>query len=285
MDVFFQMKFAYCGKPDGLLKRRSKSPKPLNDAEILRQFDLLERITLPSLRDQTDPTFRLTLLCSARMPVEGREHLDWLLNHYLPGRSSVIFARPMVAGRVFRRQMQALGRGDEPVIQTQILEGEGFGRDFVRRLREHGIENWAGLPADSNARAAKGTFLSFRRGLRLGLRGREAVALEPVSAPAMPFALSLVARPSSRYNPLLINPEGLGHKFPHVAVMTQKLHCLRAVQGPEVADMRPPERRVVSQAAEDFALLRGGHRIQCSEDQVWPDPIPVERVPTRRLAG
>ncbi|WP_158269894.1 glycosyltransferase [Litoreibacter ponti] len=247
----------------------------MNDDEILRQFDLLERITLPSLRDQSDPQFRLTLLCSARMPQEGREHLDWLLNHYLPGRSEAIFARPMIPGRVFRRQMQGLGRGDEPVIQTQICEGEGFGRNFVRRLREHGIESWAKLPCDGGAKAAKGTFMSFRRGLRLGMRGKAFVGLEPVTSPDMPFALSLVARPSSRYNPMLINADGLGHRFPHVGVMTQTLHCLRARNLGQTDKMLPPERRILSQAGAEFRVLRGGHRIECVEDQVLAKPVDV----------
>lgn len=285
MEVFFQMRFAYCGKPDGILTRHKIKPaKVLDESQILRQFDLLERVTLPSLRDQIDPSFQLLVLTSTRMPKDCKEHLNWLLNHHLPGRAKAIFARPMVPGRVFRRHMQGLGRGDVPVIQTQVFNGDGFSPVFVQRLREHGIENWTGGAQNSSKRGGSGTFLSFRRGWKLGMRHKSFTGLEQTSGPIKPFALSLIARPSSRYTPMLINPDLLGVKFPHVSIMSQKIHCLRVVRGDQEANLGPIEKRQLSQAEADFSFLRQGHKIPVIEDQVLPEPMDVQGVvPLRRV--
>lgn len=53
----------------------------------------------------------------------------------------MICARPMIPGLVFRQRMHVLVGGDVPVIQTQVLNGDGLSSGFVQRLREHGIEN------------------------------------------------------------------------------------------------------------------------------------------------
>jgi len=286
MDVFFQMRFAYCGKPDGILTRKKPNAGAvLDDTQILREFELLERVTLPSLAAQIDPSFQLLVLSSARMPEDGKEHLTWLLNHHLPGRARAIFARPMVPGRVFRRHMQGLGRGDVPVIQTQILKGDAFSPTFVQRLREHGIENWTANPRSRAEKAASGTFMSFRRGWTLGMRHKSFTGLEQARAPIKPFALSLVARPSSRYTPMLINPDLLGVKFPHVSVMSEKIHCLRVLRGPKATDMPAVEKKLLTQAEADFGFLAQGHKIPVVEDQVIATPRDMSEVVPLRRAG
>lgn len=288
MEVFFQMRFSYCGKPSGILPCRTKASKILNEATILRQFDLLERVTLPSLRDQSDPSFRLVILTSARMPEDCKEHLTWLLNHYLPGRSQVLYSRPMIPGRVFRRFMQGLGRGDVPVIQTQVVEGDAFGTHFVQKLREHSIESWANAPVGTGGRAgktSKSTFLSFKRGLSLGMKHKCFVGLEQASTPATPFALSLVSRPSSRYNPMLINPDGLGVKFPHTSIMTQDFHCLRAQRGEQGQHMKPVEAKLLAQAAREFSILQAPHKIPTRQDLPQCEPMEVDGVVRFRQAG
>lgn len=272
MEVFFQMRFSYCGKPGGLVRRRGTAPRGLTEAEVLRQFEVLERLTLPSLRDQDDPSFRLILLTSARMPQAGKDHLTWLLNHYLPGRSHVEYARPMIPGRVFRRYMQGIGHGEAPVVQTQVLEGDAFGRRFVQKLREHAIESWAATPESG------GTFMSFKRGLNLRLERRKPVGLEVTTAPVTPFGLSLVARPSGRYNPALINPDGLGVKLPHVSIRTRSLHCMRAVGADDVADLPPVEARILAEAQQEFSVLRAVHAIPTTEDQRLKAPVDVSHV-------
>ncbi|SFR48473.1 Putative rhamnosyl transferase [Litoreibacter janthinus] len=267
------------------MTRASNSSRAFNEADILRQFDVLERLTLPSLRDQDDPSFRLVMLSSARMPDECKDHLTWLLNHYLPGRSEVLYSRPMVPGRVFRRYMQGLGRGDAPVIQTQVLDGEAFGKRFVQRLREHGIESWATGPTGEGRSATGGTFISFKRGLNLRIERKKLTALEPTTAPSVPFGLSLVARPSSRYNPTLINADGLGVKFPHVSIRSQGLHCLRAISGESAKVMPAIEQRILDQAINEFNILRAPHDIRVSEDRAQPQPTDVNGVVRLRRAG
>lgn len=268
MEVYFQMRFSYCGRPDGTAPkpRQDITQKALPTPSIQESFELLERVTLPSLRDQTDPGFKLIILTSARIPPEFRDQLNWLCNHYLPGRHSIIYARPMIAGRAFRRHMQGVGGGDEPVVQTQLLEGDAFGHEFVKELKKHAIELFqssGGLTL--GARSAGGTFMSFASGYVAGRYRDKIVGLEHCSTIDVPFALSLVARPSGRFNPSLIHIEDLGAKYPHTTVITKKPHCLRVIEAQSPFDMIPASSTLLSQAKEQFGLLRGPHEVLMQE--------------------
>ena len=278
MEVFFQMRFSYCGKPTGLVNRKARQSRKFNEDDVLQQFEMLERLTLPSLRDQKDPAFRLVLLSSDRMPDACKDHLTWLLNHYLPGRSQVLYARPLIPGRVFRHFMQQHARGQEPVIQTQVLDGDAFGERFVRTLREHAIENWSAEAQEDKRAASKGTFMTFRRGLNLRMQGKKITGLEPTALRKTPFGLSLVARAVSRYNPALINPDGLGVKFPHVSIRTKRFNCLRIVTGKLAQQMPPIEEQVLAQAQQDFGVLRLAHDIPVVDDRPLPKPVDVDAV-------
>ncbi|WP_298256029.1 glycosyltransferase [uncultured Litoreibacter sp.] len=254
------MKFFYCGKPKGIVGNRVSKSREDCEENILKQFELLERVTLPSLRDQSDPQFRLVLLTSTRMPQECKDHLTWLLNHYLPGRSEVLFARPMVAGRVFRNYMQRLGDGPDTVIQTQVLEGDAFGVTFVKTLREHAIQSWSQIPTEKGQRTG-GTFMSFKRGLKLRLRENTPVGLEVTSTSNAPFGLSLVARRTGRYNPELINPDVLGVKLPHVSIRTRDIHCMRVVSGESARNMPPVDEDILIQARQEFGVLKSADAV------------------------
>jgi hypothetical protein len=285
MEVFFQMRFSYCGKPDGLVSRRDKTSNRLCETEILRQFELLERLTLPSLRDQDDPSFRLVLLTSARMPEDCKDHLTWLLNHYLPGRSDILYARPMVPGRVFRKYMQSLGHRSEPVVQTQVLDGDAFGRRFVQTLREHAIENWASEPVSGSEATSRGTFMSFKRGFNLRMVRKKPVGLEAICTPSTPFGLSLVARSTGRYNPALVDRDALGVKLPHSSIRTRDIHCLRLVTGEAAEHMPPIEEGLLSEAQREFSVLRSAREISTAKDRPENEPVHVDGVVKLRRTG
>jgi len=275
MEVFFQMRFSYCGKPSGIAQKRTKKSQEINEEKILRKFELLERMTLPSLRDQEDPRLRLILLTSLRMPEDCKDHLTWLLNHYLPGRSSIIYARPMIAGRVFRGHMQGLSNGDDPVVQTQVVDGDAFGKSFVKTLREHAIENWSSVPTSGKPSVTGGTFMSFNRGLNLRLKDKTPAGLEVTTAPSVPFGLSLVARASGRYNPELINPAVLGKKLPHVSIRTKDVHCMRVANGEAAHVMSPVDEGILAQAQQEFGALQSVQGIS-STPRAAQAPMPVE---------
>ena len=169
---------------DSVADREAFLYAPARIEDRLRTF---EAITLPPLRAQTDPDFRLVILVGDSLPAPYLARLRDLATD-LP--QAVIVARPPGPHREVLREVINAARGPlgaGPSAQFRMDDDDAVAVDFVERLRGVARAN-ASLFADHRHFA-----VDFTRGF-IGRPGPDGLAVAPLRETLATAALGVVVR-------------------------------------------------------------------------------------------
>ena len=162
--VLISTRFSFFGQ-SGWKSDFSTNPEMLFDVNRLNQrFWLFEKITLPSLKAQTNKDFHCFILSSNMMPEWAQVRLVENCDKYLGNENYTIrFARPGRA-RKFQRFALMNFAGEDPVAQVVLDDDDALSSDFVENLCTH-LNSMDYSASDENLH-----FITFPKGYALGLR-------------------------------------------------------------------------------------------------------------------
>ena len=169
---------------DSVAEREAFLYAPARIGERLRTF---EAVTLPPLRAQTDPDFRLVILVGDSLPDPWADRLRALVAD-LP--QAVIVTRPSGPHREVLREVINEARGPldaGPSAQFRMDDDDAVAVDFVERLRATAQDN-AHLLRDNRHFA-----VDFARGF-IGRPGPDGLAVTPLREELATAALGVVVR-------------------------------------------------------------------------------------------
>ena len=142
------------------------------EERMARRFWSFERITLPSLLNQTDKTFLTVILTSPQMPRHHLERLEALIAP-LQGASVLVSDAPSVEEALIE-PLDAFNATTSHLVQLRLDDDDAISVNFIARLRENArkmagfktyaisqcrgltLHNWDGAP-----RALRMTLLPF----------------------------------------------------------------------------------------------------------------------------
>ncbi len=234
MDVIFQTRFSFFGV-SGWQSATSQSEAMLFAPERLeKRFDLFERIALAGLRDQSDPDFKLSVLSSNNLPQKYKARLQQLCNDTLGAdRVDINYRGPRKAGKLYRQIMCEKYPDMRPIAQVVLDDDDAVSRDFVEICKRE-----ADYVANNNYDGSEGVFLTFPRGVSLGLAHGQAAWLAPRNAHFTNLGLTLVAPPSFKRHPYLTSHRQIGNRFTSRVIMTGRPFYVRAVHDGNDSDAK-----------------------------------------------
>jgi hypothetical protein len=226
IEVVFQTRFSFFGQ-SGWKSKAATDPGLLFEPERLDgRLKYFETITLPSLVDQTNFDFRLMVLSSSLMPEPYQERLRELVNDMLGAeRVQLMFQPKGSAGRYLRDAVNT-GFADKFVAQTVLDDDDAVAKDFVEMVRHYGA---LALADDHNP--DNYVFLSFARGLTLGIEGGELSWLDRRYVPYTNLGLALIAPGTTRRNPFMTSHKRIGERHPSMMITHKRPYYLRAIHG------------------------------------------------------
>lgn len=246
MELIFQTRFSFFGV-SGWQSATSQSEEMLFAPERLNaRFDLFERIALAGLRDQTDPDFKLSVLSSTNLPEKYKARLSELCNDTLGAdRVEINYCGPRKAGRLFRKFMCEKYPDNQTIAQVVLDDDDAVSRDFVEICKRE-----ADYAMQSNYDSTEAVFLTFPRGVSLGLEHQQATWLAPRNAYFTNLGLTLVAPPTFKRHPFLTSHRQIGNRFPSRAILSKRPFYVRAVHDgndseAKHADMRYSPEQIV----------------------------------------
>jgi len=247
MKLIFQTRFSYFGH-SGWSSVASQSEDALLDPErLIKRFALFERIALASLRDQSDPEFKLAVLSSENMPEPFKNRLVELCSDVLGAdRCNIWFRRPAKAGKVFRNIMGRRYSKQKNIAQVVLDDDDGVSYDFVeicKREAEFSVAN--------NWDNSEGTFLSYPRGLSLGVENQEAVWLAPRNAVFTNLGLTLVAPATFERHPFLTSHRQIGNRFTSRLICSKRPFYVRTVHEGNDSDAKHADMRLNEEQTTD----------------------------------
>ena len=255
MQTIVQMRFSFFGY-SGWQSDASKDPDALFDpARLRRRFEFFERIALASLRDQTDPEFKLAILSSKLMPNRFKNRLREMCYDTLgEDHCDLMFRHPGKAGRIFRRYTQRRYADHDYVSQVVLDDDDALSNDYIevsKREAQNAVEN--------NIDDKEVTFLSFCNGYTLGLSDNQEAWLAPRYVPFTNLGLAQISRPSSETHPFLTAHRKIGDRHTARAIHSKRPYYLRAVHDLNDSTAFRSKKRIDGekqlQAIEYFPLL------------------------------
>ena len=225
MKIIFQTRFSFFGV-SGWRSPASRDPARLFDPDRLeRRLAMFARYTLPSLAAQSDADFEHLVLSSSLMPDIYKERLDGVVRHALGDRGRVIYRPKRHAGHMFRRYVRNTYGDQRHVVQVVLDDDDALSCDFVAHLRYH-----AQCVIDDPLHTDEATFLSFPRGLSLGLDSDGLPAwLAPRNVPFTNLGLALVSAPDYRKNPYMTAHRRIGERQSNRVIGSMRPFYLRAI--------------------------------------------------------
>ncbi|WP_420861272.1 glycosyltransferase [Algirhabdus cladophorae] len=177
------------------------SPKRLE--ERFKHFELL---TLPALRLQTDPDFRLVVVTGEALPANAFTRLQSLLAN-IP--QAVIVQMPPMRHRTAMHEavLAQLPNPDAPSIQFRLDDDDAVAVDFVERTR------LAALAVQPLTLVHPYVGLDFMQGHYVEL-SPQGVHLAPALRPCLGVALSIIAPPNPKRTILTYGHHKLPEKMP-----------------------------------------------------------------------
>lgn len=226
MKTVFLTRFSFFGQ-SGWRSEASRDPGQLFDPERLKsRLDLFERITLASLRSQTDPDFDLVVLSSDQMPRPFRKRLKMLCGDILGDRAKVLFKPYGSAGHNFRGHVRRAYRDHDLVTQVVLDDDDAVSADYVAACRFHATHL-----AENPHSEDPVTFLSFARGYTVGIEDGAPAWLAPRNVPFTNLGLAMIAAPNFKKNPFMTSHRRIGDRYPSHVVGSNRPYYLRAVHG------------------------------------------------------
>lgn len=239
MDVIFQTRFSFFGI-SGWQSATSQSETMLFAPERLEaRFELFERIALAGLRDQTDPDFKLSVLSSNNLPEKYKARLSELCNDTLGAeRVDINYRGPRKAGKLYRQIMCEKYPDNRTIAQVVLDDDDAVSNDFVAVCKRE-----ADYAASHNYDGTEATFLTFPRGVSLGLEHQKAAWLAPRNAYFTNLGLTLVAPPSFKRHPYLTSHRQIGNRFTSRAILSERPFYVRAVHDGNDSDAKHSDAR------------------------------------------
>lgn len=248
MDVVFQTRFSFFGV-SGWQSATSQSEELLFAPERLEaRFRLFEHIALASLRDQTDPDFRLSVLSSTNLPQKYKTRLEELCKDTLGAeRIDVHYRGARKAGKLFRQIMCDRYPDDQTISQVVLDDDDAVSSDFVAVCKSE-----ANYAMANNYDGSDATFLTFPRGVSLGIEDQQAMWLSPRNAFFTNLGLTLVAPPSFGRHPFLTSHRQIGNRFPSRAILSKRPFYVRAVHEGNDSEAKHREGRYTNDEIVDM---------------------------------
>ncbi|MCP5036525.1 MAG: hypothetical protein GY945_02880 [Rhodobacteraceae bacterium] len=224
MKIVFETRFSFFGQ-SGWRSEASKDPGKLFDSERLdARLEMFARFTLASLACQSDAGFDHVILSSEDMPAPYKKRLTELCKDVLGDRAQVVFKPFMSAGHAFRQHIRQTYQGESHVAQVVLDDDDAVSFDFVMALRYQSnciILN----PVNTDP----ATFVSFPRGLSIGLDNGQPAWLSPRNVPYTNLGLAMVGPPGHRKNPYMTSHRKIGQRMASHVVGAKRPFYLRAV--------------------------------------------------------
>ncbi len=248
MDLIFQTRFSFFGI-SGWQSAVSQSEDMLFAPERLNaRFNLFERIALAGLRDQTDPDFKLSVLSSINLPEKYQTRLQELCNDTLGAdRVDINYRGPRKAGKLFRQIMCKEYPNNQTIAQVVLDDDDAVSNDFVEICKRE-----AHYAAQRNYDNSGAVFLTFPRGVSLGLENQQAVWLAPRNAYFTNLGLTLVAPPTFERHPYLTSHRQIGNRFTSRAILTDRPFYVRAVHEGNDSDAKHSDEHYSSEQIIDI---------------------------------
>ncbi len=225
MQTIIQMRFSFFGH-SGWQSDASKDPQALYaPARLRKRFEFFERIALASLRDQTDPDFKLAILSSKLMPNRFKNRLTEMCYDTLgEDHCDILFRHPGKAGRIFRRYTQRRYADHDYVSQVVLDDDDALSNDYIevsKREAHNAVKN--------NIDKHGVTFLTFCNGYTLGLSDAHKAWLAPRYVPFTNLGLAQISPPSSGTHPFLTAHRKIGNRHTARAIHSRRPYYLRTV--------------------------------------------------------
>ncbi|MEL7343910.1 MAG: glycosyltransferase [Pseudomonadota bacterium] len=135
MDVLFETRFSFLGT-SGWREQTTTTAETLYEPERMRQrFELFEKLTLPSLRDQSDPDFRHYVLSGRDMPEAQKKTLREMCHDMLGDRADVQFRKPGPVAQFVTRYTRRTYRKSPRLAQVVLDDDDALSTDYVQVLR------------------------------------------------------------------------------------------------------------------------------------------------------
>ena len=255
MQVIYETRFSYFGR-SGWKAEASKDPSILFETERLEfRFKLFEEIALRSLRDQDDQDFDLLVLSSTLMPEAYQKRLVELCGDTLGDRAKLLFKPPKLAGKVIHWSVREMYAERDWIAQVVLDDDDAVSRDFTRACKFEARQ----IVDNPHSRDTE-AFLSFSRGLSLGIDAGTPSWLTWRNVPYTNLGLTLVSAPSNPKNPFNVHHLKVAAKFPTRVINTGRPFYIRAVHDfndskANVRDERYGAEEIARQF-EYFPLLR-----------------------------
>lgn len=159
-------------------------------ARLNERFATFETITLPPLRAQTDPDFKLVIVIGDTLPGAYRDRLNALVAD-MP--QALIQSHPPAQHRPVMKQIINSVRADDgaPCLQFRMDDDDAVAVDFVARLRA-AADDVRPLAARSDLLA-----IDFNRGF-IVQPGPHGIAATETCAPYQTAGLAMMVSPKSR---------------------------------------------------------------------------------------
>ncbi len=157
-------RFSFLGHSGWKIPAENREAILFDPARLNSRLRLFERITLASLRAQTDQRFHHYVLTSDRLPDWAMQRLHEITAAAYPADRFAISASPPGNARKYLRNFMAGGSFGENVVQIVLDDDDGLASDFMATVGDL----LAGAAAENRLAADKlPFFLSFSRGIGL----------------------------------------------------------------------------------------------------------------------
>lgn len=224
MKIVFETRFSFFGQ-SGWRSDASKDPGKLFDHDRLEtRLDMFARYTLASLQCQSDGDFDHVILSSEDLPAPFKKRLSKLCSDALGDRAQVVFKPFMSAGHAFRQHIWQNYKGKNHVAQVVLDDDDAVSFDFVAALR-YQANCIIGNPLNTDP----ATFISFPRGLSMGLEDGLPAWFSRRNVPFTNLGLAVLGPPSVRKNPYMTSHRKIGQRQASLVVGAKRPFYLRAV--------------------------------------------------------
>lgn len=225
MQIIFQMRYSYFGF-SGWQSDASKDPGLLFEpGRLAQRAYLAQHIALQSLKDQTDPDFKLVVLSSEAMPEAEQTKLVEMCHAMLgPERVDVIFRPYGRLNKWLRRYMQSSVTADH-AVQVVLDDDDALSRDFVATLRREAEFARATFETPDDY-----CFLSFPRGIS-AVFADEGITLLQRYNPFTNLGLSLLGPRGQALTPFATAHKKIALRHPSRVISTMRPTHIRSVHG------------------------------------------------------
>lgn len=226
MKIIYETRFSFFGQ-SGWKSTHSADPDLLfAEDRLANRFEFFEKITLESLKGQTDPDYQHFVLSSSLMPEAWRKRLRELCFDVLGKERARVMFRPEGSAGHLMKKAVADTFGREKVVQVVLDDDDAVSHDFNQILRAY-----ATLADSDPVNTRPYCFVSFPRGHTLGIEDGKMSWLSPRYVPYTNLGLALVGPGTTKRNPFLTSHKKVGERHPSLMVTHQRPFYLRAVHG------------------------------------------------------